>query len=403
MRSCLLLYILPLVLFMGCRNNRPETYDNYVILVSFDAFRWDYPDHYPTPNLDRIEAEGVKADRLIPSFPSLTFPNHYTIATGLYPDHHGLIHNKFIAPDLGKFYRISDRSMVEDPSFYGGEPLWVTARKQGMITASYFWVGSEAAIEGLHPDYWKSYEESDQFTARVDTVIKWLSLPLNERPRFITLYFQEPDATGHDFGPLSQETGAMVARLDSVIGYLRQEISRLPYGDRVNLIILADHGMGPISPEKYVNISAFLDKDRVVSLVGSNPVYLLDVKDGYEDSAVAVLDRLEGVEAFRKEKLPEHLHYGTHPRIPDIVVFADSSWSIGPTDHAESYTGGAHGFDPADSDMGAIFYAAGPGFKKGYHQTGFQNIEVYNIVCELLGLQPADNDGNPEIIREMLK
>jgi len=402
-KSSLIIYLPVLLILFSCKPQETSPNDSYVILVSMDAFRWDYPDLYATPNLDKIEENGVKAERLVPSFPSLTFPNHYTIATGLYPDHHGLIHNKFYAPDLDLLYRVGDREMVEDPDFYGGEPIWVTAEKQGVTTASYFWVGSEAPIQGIQPRYWKRYAESTDFIARVDSVIYWLNLPQEQRPHFITLYFQEPDATGHDFGPQSEETGRMVTHLDSIIGYLVEQVNKLPFADRVNLIVTADHGMGPISPDKYVNLTAYLDDAKVRRIVGSNPVYLLDVEEDYIDSTVAILDRLEGVEAFRKEDLPSRLHYGTNSRIPAVVAFADSSWSIGTRSESADYTGGAHGFDPADSDMSAIFYAQGPAFKKDYDQDIFYNVDIYGLICWILDLEPATNDGDMERVSGMLK
>ena len=155
---------------------------NYILMVSFDAFRWDYYKIYKTPNLNRMAVEGVKADRLISSFPTVTFPNHYSIATGLYPDHHGLINNTFFAPELNLLYRIGDRKAVENPAFYWGEPIWVTAKKQGLKTASFFWVGSEVPIEGMQPDYWKKYDSKVTYADRIDTVVKWLGYPEDKRP-----------------------------------------------------------------------------------------------------------------------------------------------------------------------------------------------------------------------------
>ena len=210
----LTIIILILILFPGFRKDSRKPFKNYVVLVSLDGFRWDYNKLYKTPNLNKLAAEGVKADRLIPSFPTKTFPNHYTIATGLYPDHHGLIDNSFPAPDLGLFYRMGDRTTVENPLFYGGEPVWVTAEKQGVRTASFYWVGSEAPVGGMHPTYWKKYTETSTYEARIDTVIKWLGYPPEKRPELVTLYFDEPDKTSHDFGPVSLQTELVVERLD---------------------------------------------------------------------------------------------------------------------------------------------------------------------------------------------
>jgi alkaline phosphatase D len=389
-----------LLLLISCKRSEVDkqfdnqTIDEYVVVVSFDGFRWDYTDIYDTPQLDEMGEQGVKAARLIPSFPSKTFPNHFTLATGLYPDHHGIINNSFYAEDLGGIYRIGDSRMVTNPDAYFGEPIWVSAEEQGIKSASYFWVGSEAPIKGVYPTYWKKYDESIPYKTRVKKVISWLKLPIEERPGLVLLYFDEPDHTGHSKGPEHPETGEVVKYLDSVLGYLRSEIEELPYGDRVNLIVLSDHGMGSISRDRYVNINHHIKEAWTESVVGGNPVYLIDPVKGFEDSITIKLSKAEGVMAWQREEMPEHLHYGTSPRFPGIVAVADSGWSIGTKDVASGYTGGAHGYDPSFSDMHAIFYAEGPAFNKGVTVPAFSNVEVYGIIAHILGLDPAGNDGD---------
>lgn len=393
-----LLLILP-----DFRNDKREPYKNYVVMVSMDAFRWDYNKIYNTPNLNKLAAEGVKADRLIPSFPTVTFPNHYSIATGLYPDHHGLVNNNFPAPELGLYYRMGDRTAVENPAFYGGEPVWITAMNQGIVSASFFWVGSEAPVKGKHPTYWKKYDESITYEQRIDTVIKWLSYPPGKRPGFVTLYFDEPDATSHDSGPVSKETGKIVERLDSLIGVLRLKLSALPFSDRINLIVLSDHGMESISPEKYVNLKSIVPERMIASMFGGNPVYTINAAEGKKDSVLYFLNRTKGLKAYNKSEVPARLHYGTNPRVQDIVVIADSSWSIGTRPEGSSYRGGAHGYDNANADMHAIFYAAGPAFKKGYSFDSLNNIDIYNLICRILKITPAKNDGDPAHIKQILR
>ena len=228
------------------------------------------------------------------SFPTVTFPNHYSIATGLYPDHHGLINNSFSAPDLGLFYRMGDRTAVENPDFYGGEPIWVTAEKQGVRSASFFWVGSEAK----HPSYWKKYDESVTYEARIDTVIKWLGYPPEKRPGLITLYFDEPDATSHSFGPVSAQTGKIVERLDSLIGVLRTKLSKLPEAKRINLIILSDHGMSAISPDRYINIKSLVPNRMIASMSGGNPVYLINPAEGKERQCSLSSEQIERIKSM---------------------------------------------------------------------------------------------------------
>ncbi|MDA3821666.1 MAG: ectonucleotide pyrophosphatase/phosphodiesterase [Bacteroidales bacterium] len=380
-----------------------ETYDNYVILVSIDGCRWDYPDMYDTPNLLEMAENGVKAERVISSFPTKTFPNHYSIATGLYPDHHGIVNNSFYAPDLDLLYRIGNRDMVMNPDFYGGEPIWNTAEKQNVRSASFFWVGSEAPIDGMQPTYWKPYDGKLSFESRVDTALYWLELPLEKRPRLIMLYFQEPDGVGHDFGPVHEETGKVMENLDAILGDLRARISHLPYGDKVNIIVTSDHGMGATSSQRYVNLNDHMQENWVEEIIGGNPVYLIDAVSGFEDSVVANLDRAVGVSAWRKENVPAHLHYGTHPRISDVVVAADSSWSIGTKSDPSGYSGGAHGYDNSNLDMHNIFYAEGPDFKKGYVHAPFENVDIYLLIAHILNLTPAETDGKLENVEDMLK
>ena len=398
---CIALVLLLLAGGSSCRNKQDGAADSYVLVVSFDGFRWDYPDLYLTPNFDRMEQEGVKADYLISSFPTKTFPNHYTLATGLYPDHHGIINNSFYAPDLQGIYRIRDRDMVTDPDAYFGEPVWVTAEKQGVKTACYFWVGSEAAIQGTEPSYWNTYDEQVPYLSRVDQVMNWLKLPPAERPHLIFLYFEEPDGTGSRYGPEHPETGRAVSSVDSLLGYIRSGISKLEYGEQVNLIVLSDHGMAPVSPEKYIDLQAYLKEGWTSRVVGGNPVYLIEPAVGCADSILNALNGAEGLHAWGKEDIPERLHYGTSPRFPGIVVVADSCWSIGTRADPSGYTGGAHGYDNAYSKMNAIFYAEGPAFRKGYHSPPFSNVEVYGIISELLDLEPAATDGNLENVRHM--
>jgi predicted AlkP superfamily pyrophosphatase or phosphodiesterase len=395
----LLLLLAILTLLSGFRKDSRRPFKNYVLLVSLDGFRWDYDKIYNTPNLNRLAKDGVKADRMISSFPTVTFPNHYSIATGLYPDHHGLINNSFPAPDLGLFYRMGDRTAVENPAFYGGEPIWETAEKQGMRTASFFWVGSEAR----HPAYWKKYDESVTFEARIDTVIKWFGYPSEKRPELITLYFDEPDATSHKFGPVSPQTRSVVERLDSLTGVLRTKLSALPEAKKINLIILSDHGMEATSPERYINIKSLVPERMIASISGGNPVYLINPSEGKKDSVLYLLNKSKGMKAWSKLQLPAKWHYGTNPRIPEIVVVADSSWSIGTRPETTSLRGGAHGYDNSNSDMFAIFYAAGPSFKKNYKFKELNNVDIYNLICRILDITPAKNDGDPTHIKGILR
>jgi alkaline phosphatase D len=399
----LITFLIAFILLPGFRKDTRKPFKNYVLLVSLDAFRWDYPSLYNTPNLNQLAKDGVNAERMFSSFPTVTFPNHYSIATGLYPDNHGLINNSFPAADLGLYYRMGDRAAVENPSFYGGEPIWVTAEKQGIRSASFFWVGSEAPVGGKHPTFWKKYDESVTYEERIDTVVKWLSYPAEKRPALITLYFDEPDHTSHSYGPVSPQTGKIVEKLDSLIGVLREKISALPEAKKINIIVLSDHGMAAISPERYINLKSLVPDRMISSISGGNPVYLINPKDEKKDSVLYLLNSVKGCKAWSKSQVPAKWHYGTNPRIPEIVVVADSSWSIGTRPDGSSLRGGAHGYDNSNPDMFSIFYASGPAFKKNYRFKELNNTDVYNLICTILKIAPAKNDGNPIHIKGLLR
>jgi alkaline phosphatase D len=374
----------------------------YVVVVSMDGFRWDYPVIYKTPNLNKIAHEGVKAKSLIPSFPSVTFPNHYSIATGLYPDHHGLVHNNFYDSTLQCSYSIGNRKVVEDKRFYGGEPIWNTAEKNGIKTASFFWVGSEAPVNNMQPTYWKSYDSNVSYVSRIDTVISWLKKPEDTRPQLVMLYFSEPDHTGHKYGPKSTETKKVVEQMDSLIGVLVKKLKKTPANKNTSLIIVSDHGMGEISEQRNVALDKYVSKDWVSQVEGSNPFYMIKPAGDFEDSIVNSLKNIEHIKVWKKHEIPAYLNYGTNDRIFPVVVLADSAYSIS-WGSRKAQNGGAHGYDIRNTDMHGIFYAKGPSFKKNYKQASFKNVELYNLMASLLNIDPARNDGDINTIVNMRK
>jgi alkaline phosphatase D len=372
----------------------------YVVVLSMDGFRWDYPDSVPTPNLAQMEKDGVRANSLIPSFPSVTFPNHYTLATGLYPDHHGLVHNSFYAPEFDATYKIGDREKVEDGRYYGGEPIWNTAEKQGVKTAAFYWVGSEAKIQGMRPSYWKPYSKNISFEQRIDTVVHWLSLPEKDRPHLIMFYFDEPDHTGHTFGPQSAEVRHEVMHLDSLVGILRQKLAQLPVSDKINFMLVADHGMGAISNDKRINIDEFVPRSWIKRDNGGTPVTTIDANEGYTDSIYNRLSKVAHLRVWKKADVPDYLHYGTNAREGELIVAADSAYSLA-WKNSREIKGGAHGYDPLDTDMHAVFYAVGPAFKKDYRLPSFPNVDMYSIMAYLLNITPAQTDGSIDEIKDM--
>jgi len=400
MRKWLLFGII-VILFAAC-SKKKITDKPYVVMLSLDGFRWDYAEKVPTPNLDKIAAMGVKAESIKASFPTKTFPNHYSIATGLYPDHHGIVLNSFYDPEMDKYYHLMDRETVEDSSFYGGEPIWVTAEKQGVISGSYFWVGSEAAVQGIRPTYWKKYDHRFPFEQRIDSVISWLQKPEDLRPHLILWYMDEPDHIGHYVGPESKELDSMIVQLDHLVGIFMNKLQQIPFADEINIIVTSDHGMCPTSPERKVVIENSIDMDWVDEMQGYNPNFVIKAKEGYVDSIMLQLNDTEHLTCWKSNEVPERLNYGKNPRTLDIVVVADSSWSVViKEDKYVSY--GAHGYDNNNKDMDAIFYAYGPAFKVNYISPTFNNIDIYPLITHILNLEPAEVDGTFENVKQLLE
>lgn len=387
------------------KKSKQENQENkpYVVMLSMDGFRWDYPEKANTPNLDSIEKIGVRADASIPCFPTKTFPNHYSIATGLYPEHHGIVFNRFYAPDIDKYYSMSDSATVVDSEFYFGEPIWVTAEKQGVKSASYFWVGSEAPHDSIYPTYHYAYDGNVTFEKRIDGVIDWLKLPEKERPHLILWYIQEPDAIGHEFGPNCKETKQMVEYLDSLVGVFYAKINKLPISDKINVIITSDHGMGEINEDRTIYLYDLIHKDWCEHVDGGNPAYTIQAKEGYYDSINDILSQTKHIEFWKKENVPGRLHFNNSLRIKDFIVVADSSWSLLKSSKRKAYSGGTHGYDNKDKDMYAIFYAYGPAFKVGYKHASINNIDIYPLICKILNIKPAKVDGKIENTVKMLK
>jgi predicted AlkP superfamily pyrophosphatase or phosphodiesterase len=367
-----------------------------VVLVSIDSFRADYLDRGHTPNLALIAREGVRAQWMNPSYPSLTFPNHYTLVTGLRPDRHGIVHNTMRDPALGEF-RNSDANAVRDPRWWGGEPLWVTAEKAGLRTATLFWPGSEAPIHGTWPSDWTRYDDAMPMSQRVDTVLGWLGRPAAQRPRFITLYFGALDHVAHAFGPDSPQTHATLADVDAAIGRLLQGLSTRGLRDRVNLVVVSDHGMAPVPASQALNIDTLVDAADA-TYVSTGEVLGIVPRAGREAAAESrLLGRHGHFECWRRSEMPVRWHYGTHPRVPPIVCQMDVGWeALTPKKLARRPPGatrGSHGYDPMDPSMRALFIARGPSFRRNAELAPFDNVDVYPLLAKLLGIEPRPGDG----------
>ena len=392
--------LLLLLLLAGCASTpRPETANapDPVLLVSIDGFRADYLDLGITPNLARIASAGVRAQGMIPSYPSLTFPNHYSIVTGLRPDHHGIVHNQMHDAELGDF-SLSDRDAVGDGRWWGGEPIWITAQKAGLRSATMYWPGSEAAISGVRPSQWRPFDKDVGANARVDQVLAWLDQPAATRPALVTLYFDMVDSAAHGNGPDSAQAHAAVREVDAAIGHLLDGLAARGLLDRMNLVVVSDHGMATVAPGNVVALEDMVARDEA-KIVSGGQVVGIAPEPGHEP---AVADKLLGAhehyDCWRKEELPARWHYGTNARIPPIVCQMHEGWDARSREfmarHADEHPRGSHGYDPALASMHALFIARGPAFRSGAQVPAFDNVDVYPLLARLLHVAPAPNDGD---------
>ncbi len=376
-----------------------------VLLISLDGVRPEFLGHGDTPHLDRLAREGVKAQWMNPSYPSLTFPNHYTLVTGLRPDHHGIIHNTMQDEALGRFL-LSNRDAVGDSRWWAGEPIWVGAEKAGLATATLAWPGSEAEIQGIRPTRWSHFDAERLIETRVDMVAGWLAEPASTRPKLATLYFEHPDAAAHAHGPGSDELRDALRKADAGIGELLTRLEQTGALADTNIVVVSDHGMAEV-PEGQVVATQDMVNPDIADVVMSGQVIGFAPRAGHGQQAeAALLGRHAQYECWRKGELPQRWHYGTHPRIPAIICQMDKGWDALPQEYIArrpAGTRGSHGYDPAHEEMRAIFIARGPSFHQGMTIPGFDNVDVYSLLAHLLGIPAAPNDGNPDTLKPILR
>ena len=390
---------------------RPEPVERVpLVLVSLDGFRWDYCALHPeeTPNLRRLMREGVTARGLIPVFPSNTFPNHYSIVTGLYPSHHGIINNDQFDSQLGEFFHYKSTASVHDPRWWGGEPIWVTAAKQGRKSSTFYWVGSEAEIKGERPTFWRPYDYYDYpFEKRLEEVSRQLRLPIDQRPAIIAFYFEETNGVGHRSGPESSALTDAVKLLDTEIGALTTRFAA--DGITANFVIVSDHGMVACDEDHVVLLDDFVDLATVQvdfeqTVVGLRPIRGSDVP-----ALMRALAKLPAqAKAYRAEDLPDRFHVDpANPRVPPVWIVPAEGWQVMRKSllnflHSK-FDRGQHGYDPAFASMRGIFIASGPAFKTGIVLDPVENIHIYNLLCAALDLKPAPNDGDDRLVKAVLK
>lgn len=376
-----------------------------LILVSIDGYRADYLDRRHSPVLASLAAEGVHAAGMRPVFPSLTYPNHYTLVTGLYPDQHGMVNNTMRDPALGNFSPPNRAANTDGRWWDEAEPIWITAQKQGLRTASVFYPGTQAEIHGTRPSYWQLFDSSVQPDTRVDQVLAWLDLPSDQRPSFVSLYFEQVDVAGHNYGPDSMQLDEAMVTVDAALGRLVEGLRKRGMFDTTNLIVLSDHGMSATSPDRIVLLDKIVNVDHI-ELVSSIVNAGINPKPGYEAAVEhALLASHPHLRCWKKSAVPKKYHYGHNARIPAIVCVTEDGWMVSTAAAASNRAHtplGEHGYDNDDPLMRALFVALGPSFKQHLTLPVFDNINVYALLANLLGVTPRPNEGHLAATARML-
>lgn len=390
----------------GCAE--PRTADPaLLILVSIDGYRADYLDRGHSPVLAALAADGVRAAGMRPVFPSLTYPNHYTLVTGLYPDQHGMVNNTMHDPVLGSFSPPNREANTDGRWWDEAEPIWVTAQKQGLRTASVFYPGTQAEIHGVRPSYWQLFDSSVPPDARVDQALAWLDLPPSQRPTLVSLYFEQADVAGHSYGPDSLQVDEALVTVDAALGRLVAGLRERKLFDTTNLVVVSDHGMSATSPDRMVFLDQLVNVDHIeISSLLVNAG--IDPKPGYtaEVERALLVAPHPHLHCWKKENLPRKFHYGRNQRIPAIQCVADDGWMVSTTAVESKRTHpllGEHGYDNDGPKMRALFVAHGPSFKQHLAVPVFDNINVYDLLTKLIGVKPLRNEGNPAVTAGMLR
>lgn len=379
----------------ACATVAPQTAGErpLVILVSIDGFRPDYLERGVTPTLSRLAAEGATAE-MRPSFPSVTFPNHYTLVTGKHPDHHGIVGNSFIDAELGRF------SMQKtEPGWWNqAEPIWITAEKAGLTTATMFWPGSETEQDGVRPHYWLPFNKALTGDQRVDQVLAWLDA--DPRPDFSTLYFDTVDTAGHNHGPDAAETMAAVASVDASLGRLVEGLKAMGLYDRTVLVVVADHGMAATSPDRVMPMGDLVDPEAIDVIYGGAVVFL-NPKPGREaEVRSALVQRHSHGVCWDRDRIPARFVLGSNPRVPSIVCAADVGWLF--ATRPVTRNGGAHGYDNFSPEMAALFIAHGPGIARGRRLRNMDSVDVQPLLGRLLRIPVPTGDGRARDIQAVV-
>lgn len=386
----------------------PAEADRALVLVSVDGFRHDYLDRpgLEAPTL-RYVAGGVEAERLVPVFPTKTFPNHYSLVTGLYTPEHGIVGNTMRDPtrlvnNAPARFSLSNREAIADGAWWGGEPIWVTAETQGLEAATVFWPGSEAEIMGVRPTHWLPFDGDLGYADRVDQALAWL----DEGSDLVTLYFEAVDTAGHRHGPDAPEVDAAIEEVDAALARLVEGLRQRGRLGATDLVVVSDHGMAGVSPDRVVFLDDAVDLETV-DVDWGEPVGIWPDDPADVEAIVAAVSALPRLEAYARADVPARLHYSDNARVPPVVVLADEGWTASSREYVERNpdrpSGGTHGYDNRVESMHGIFLARGPSFREGLETGPVQAVDVYGVVATALGLEAAPNAGDPGVADRVLR
>jgi predicted AlkP superfamily pyrophosphatase or phosphodiesterase len=372
------------------------------VLISLDGFKPEYLNRNSSPNLNQLAENGAIAKGLISTFPSVTFPNHYSIVTGLYPDHHGIVNNTMFDSQIKEVFKLSSREAVTNPAWWSdAKPIWVSVIEQDKKASTLFWPGTETKINQIQPNDWLNYDHNMSSTARVDQLLTWLNRPNNSRADFATLYFSEVDSAGHSYGPNSKEVNQAVSNVDMAIGRFITGLKNIGLNQKTTFIIVADHGMSEVPKDNWLEISSVLKDIPGIKYEWTGPVAGINVEEKYVTNVLQSLNKISHMECWKKSEIPAKFHFGSHRRIPNVVCLAENHFVITDKKPLITYPG-HHGFDPQVEDMHGLFIASGYQIKKA--QLGyFENIDVYPLMAKLLNIRPEKNDASDHLIKKIVQ
>lgn len=372
-----------------------------LLLLSFDGFRWDYIYRVPTPNFRSLMDEGVMVKQVESAYITKTFPNHYTLVTGLYAETHGIVANEMYDPVLNRSFSMETDSMYESRWWEEAVPLWVTIQKAGGRSGAAMWPGSDVKIHGKFPNQYLLYNSSVSFETRVERIIEWFSAPKEEAVDFGVLYWEDPDESGHQLGPQSPLMDAVIAGIDEKLGFLMNELKKAGLFEKVNLIVTSDHGMAQLYNDNIIELDEYVSRD-LYTWVDKSPVVGILPKEGMLEVVYSKLkDANPNMVVYKKEDIPEHFHYRHNSRIMPILIEAKEGWTI-----MQNRTGpfmlGNHGYDNTLRSMQPVFVARGPAFRQNYVKTSMRSVDLYPLMCHILAIRPLPNNGSLLNVRDLL-